>query len=856
MSSVRRWIERFVGRGSGRRKPTARRRAPLEVEALEQRTVPTLVITPHFKYPSEADQGGPRWSSPPIYLIYWGTYWASTPSKGDPSKPSAAEVTSALKGVVGSGYLSGLTQYGVDGKASVASPILIHNNNPPANFSDSDIAGEIADQMYEGNLPAFISQIPPKMAYGTGIYVVVTPPNVKGNESGASDNGTGFSFNLIRGSAEMQDIWLGGLSANGAPNSATVLDYYVDNFAHELAENITDPDTSNNAIVVTPNSANPAANPTYPSDGGTDNQVCDAEAQLYTYRIRNGVLPNGLLVQSYWSQKDKAYLIPDGTPENFYLTPSNPTNSNQSGTFPGGEERYTLAVNGDGKTIAIGDDAGRLKITVNGKDSVEFDAGQITSITVNSSGGNSHVVVDDEGAVTSVTSITDSDNGGGSQLTVQGPLGGTLTDTLTGVNSGSLPLGGLTVSYNKVSTVTLSPTTTITKLTLKGGQFATELDTVSDAGAGSVQCNGAMPVHGTLNYSSVTELDDLVQIQSAEYDFTGNKGISLPYVAVADGPVVNGVQTTSLQQSFTYVGGGGKWWTLSYYTVMDPVEFANKGDVTVRGGPQNPTTAFNATVDLNNPHPAAELSTLEIDPGPGTTQVNVEGTPKAVATTVTNDGVWYNLEAVTLNTPGQGAQAIYGTVDVEDPNYYSGAKTNLVIDDTGDKKARSNVNLIDGRLTGLAPAKITWGAVSSLTVTGDSGGNSFNVASFGNLPTTTLNAGDGGDTFTVTVSAVSKYLLTVNGGKGYDELLIDVLSPAAQVGQTHGVVSVSSPVSKNDGSTIHYKDIEKVDVNQPSMLGSLGSGLDGNGNLLPPSLGGPSLLPENMGGRNQGPPVW
>jgi hypothetical protein len=66
---------------------------------------------------------------------------------------------------------------------------------------------------------------------------------------------------------------------------------------------------------------------------------------------------------------------------------------------------------------------------------------------------------------------------------------------------------------------------------------------------------------------------------------------------------------------------------------------------------------------------------------------------------------------------------------------------------------------------------------------------------------------------------------------------------------------VSNPVSKNDGSTIDYKDIEKLDVNQVSSLGGSGNGLDGSGDLLPPSLGGPSLLPEDLGGQNEGPPL-
>jgi hypothetical protein len=59
-----------------------KRPARLGIEALEDRTVPTIVFNPVFG--SETYFGGHTsnftvLNSPKVYLIFWGSYWGSTP---------------------------------------------------------------------------------------------------------------------------------------------------------------------------------------------------------------------------------------------------------------------------------------------------------------------------------------------------------------------------------------------------------------------------------------------------------------------------------------------------------------------------------------------------------------------------------------------------------------------------------------------------------------------------------------------------------------------------------------------------------------------------------------------------------
>lgn len=840
------------------RRPDRRRRAGFRpsVEALECRRllngsgVPGVLFTPNPAPPSLGNGSGHAvLTNAHVQLLFWGSYWDNN--------PLAQQIYSAAQRIVSGPYLNALAQYSGIGQASLRPQWVVdHQHGLPGKVGDvetfvDDYQGTTVQNYYLPE-PDDDPQI---------IYFVFTPPGVAVPTSPANGGAYHSDYKDYDFPLHWENVPYAWVSTPTSGSPQQVMDYITVRFSHELAEAATD--------------TLPNADPAYQFPGGGEvGDVC----QPNYYRL------NGDWVNSYWSQADSACIVPTGGSDSALV-------NGKALTINGGQLQNVS------DTIALDVSGGGVKATVNG-DTFQFDPGQITSIQVNAAsntetiavdgtlpkvpvtidlgpgsdtvqldptqasdpiqsqvtvnatkGGKQHVRLAPTGSLSLIEAPVQIDGGGGTeQVILEGSYGGALTDTLTGSRTGSLPLGSFTLSYSDVSTLALGPAGTISKLTLQGGPFATELDTVSDAGAGSIQFDGALPDHGTLDYTSVTELDDLVSVPSAAYDFTGSGGVSLPYVAVADGPVLNGSQTTSLQQTFTYFSGGRL--SLKFYTVMDPVDFASKGDVTVQGGSQD------ATIDVNNPNAAAGLATLEIDPGPGATTVDVESTSAAVATTVTNDGVWNNVETVDLNAPGQGVQAVNGTVDVENPDFYTGAKTNLLIDDSGDAVPQGSVYLQDGRLSGLAPATIIWGGISSLTVTGGGGGNTFNVASFGNLPDTTLHSGAGDDSITVSVSPMSGYHLTVDGGAGYDQLFIDLLVPSQVVGQTHGVVSVSDPAPNTRGSVIDYQDIEKLDVNQPPALGGDGNGLDGNGNLLPPSLGGPSFLPPNLGGPDEGPQLF
>jgi hypothetical protein len=828
----------------------------------------------------------------PVNLIFLG----GSTGFGFDGSVTAQDITNAVNNLFASAYFSGLIG-GNSPTLSVTATYVDTKDSLPASFQTSDVINDIVRSSLQDNGGPLsdTDNFGPYSLDPNGIYAVFLPlkdpsgvpyalngqPNVGGaHDFGSPDGKIGDSDNSPTAVVMSTQDPMGLNHKNDAPNTPDVfvklnaLDSITTALSHELVETITDTDPSSGDDG-THVDATPQFFQAYPLVAQSG-ELADNEAEMHVGFV------NCVAVQSYWYvYNTEWYGIPDGTRQRLCL-------QGQSLIIPG--DRLGPA---DKQTLGISTVAGGVQVNLNG-DVYQYAPGQVTSINVDLGPGANTINVDGVPAGVSLTvteaagandtiNLAPSGNGlaniqgpisikgggGKNHVTLGGSYGGVLTDTLTDPRTGSLPLGSFTFSYTDVGTLALSPSGTIGQLILQGGQFATtEQDSVTDAGVGSIQFDGAMPDHGTLNYVSVAEVDDLVQVPSATYDFTGDEGITSPYVAVVDGPVVNSLPTTSLQQTITYVTSN--LWSISSRTVMDRVDFANKSDVTVQGGSQN------ASIDLNNPTPAAGLATLEIDPGLGTTTVTVESTPGpagagsqgrafapamkigggwpgpglgyGVATTVTNSGRIGNVETVELKGP-QGVQAIDGPVDIENPNVVGGGQTNLVIDDTGDTQAR-NVLLLDGQLTGLAPAAITWGAILSLTVTGGSAGNSFSVSSFGRMPSATLNAGSSGDTFTVTLTAMSGYGLTVNGGAGYDQLDINVLSPATIVSHTHRVVSAHTPGPGHKDSGIGYKDIEKLDINQPSPPGDGGNG---DGGMLPPSLGGLSFLPQNLGGPEQGP---
>jgi hypothetical protein len=181
------------------------------------------------------------------------------------------------------------------------------------------------------------------------LYVIVTAPGVTSSKANAA------SYNTWDGHST---IWLGGIQPNGMPGDATIRDYYADNFAHEMAEALTDIGAFGfNGVTVSP-----VVN---------GNQICDNEAENYTYRL------NGALVQSFWSNTFQGYLVPDGTQQLFQLR--------------GAINQYTLYINGGQEgnindqitidTIRTGPYKDGVKVTLNGE-TVQFDPDEIARIVV------------------------------------------------------------------------------------------------------------------------------------------------------------------------------------------------------------------------------------------------------------------------------------------------------------------------------------------------------------------------------------------------------------------------------------------------------------------------------------------
>ena len=107
------------------------------------------------------------------------------------------------------------------------------------------------------------------------------------------------------------------------------------------------------------------------------NEISDGTAQSYSYRYF------GYIVQSYWSQADRAYVIPTAQTENFYV--------DNAGT--------QLTVNGDQRAnhsdlLEVDDVNNRTQIraAINGE-LVQFEPNVIRSVIVNSGDGGDTINV-------------------------------------------------------------------------------------------------------------------------------------------------------------------------------------------------------------------------------------------------------------------------------------------------------------------------------------------------------------------------------------------------------------------------------------------------------------------------------
>ena len=223
------------------------------------------------------DNGGPVLQNIHVHLIFWGSAWAGS------TTPSAAAVTNAVSSILSGPYMSGLSQYRGIGNGVLKGTTLATGSNPPNPFSNNDVTTLISDCIEAGALPEPDDD-------GLLFYCVIMPPGVNTNQAGVIGEHsyfwyTDYDFPFDFDNDKAHYAWV--------MNNGT-LDFVTTVFSHELVETATDPEGS--AIL--------GAAGTCSGTGWCEiGDVCSS----------TGVV-DGVTVQSYWSQRDGACIVPTGLP--------------------------------------------------------------------------------------------------------------------------------------------------------------------------------------------------------------------------------------------------------------------------------------------------------------------------------------------------------------------------------------------------------------------------------------------------------------------------------------------------------------------------------------------------------------
>jgi acrosin len=386
--------------------------------------------------------------------------------------------------------------------------------------------------------------------------------------------------------------------------------------------------------------------------------------------------------------------------------------------------------------------------TGTGNDSVTVQAAS-HALAVNGENGSDTVTIGNAGSLQNIAAaVTVTNAAGATALTVDDSADGTARTAGLGVTA-LTGLAPAAITYANLSALTVDGGTGGNTFTITGTSAATTLNSGTGNDTVTVQATSqALTVNGQNGSDTVT-------IGSA-HSVQGING------AVT---ITNAAGATALTVDDS-ADGTGRIATLgaSAVTGLAPaaINYSNLSALTVDGGTGGNTFTVTGT------RAATTLNT-----GTGNDSVSVSAASQAL--TINGQS---GSDGVTLGNAGS-VQGISGAVTITN----AAGSTALTVDDSADGTART-ANLGTGVLTGLAPAAISHSNLSSLTVDGGTGGNTFTVS--GTPAPTTLNTGTGNDT--VTVQATSQPL-TVNGNNGSDSVTIGTSGSAQNI---DGAVSITN----------------------------------------------------------------
>ncbi len=436
------------------------RRSPLLLEQLEGRSVPTILVRPTFGPEAQAQDGGAALSSPPVYLIFWGSSWGGT--GGTPPSPYSRSIGAFASEVINSPYLQVVKQYGSpksDGRAFLRNgQVAFDASDPPNKFQTDAITQVIRNQILPGGT---LQDTLPELG-GSGlppIYVVITQPDVVSALDGASGYNATYTqagFDILN-TIPVHYIWCKTADPGDAlSNLQTAINQFTLEFSHEMAEAMSDP--GRQGFEVLPGIGGVLGS--FTGAGPNESQIGDYEPESGNgYVFHNAGLASEPLVQAVWSRAHGAFEVDEGNAQDFLLTPvpgawTLSTDPNATPSFNQFYPGYDLQLLGDQESHTLGtvddhividslfvDDpvVPGLVVTLN-NESVYFDPGTIRNITIDPGLGVNEIDIKGVPSGTSVlVQSTAGDDGPGHDTVVIGS-DGTTTKVVGDVNiTGDLP---------------------------------------------------------------------------------------------------------------------------------------------------------------------------------------------------------------------------------------------------------------------------------------------------------------------------------------------------------------------------------------------------------------------------------
>jgi hypothetical protein len=208
-----------------------------------------------------------------VNLLFWGDAWNTAP----PPSPTMSQVVSDVASILAGGYQARIVQYGATGAALGNVFVSIPGNNPPTNYTKDDVAKFITGAISSGALPE-PDELGSEVLHCVFMPPGTTPPPNLGGE---------HSYALYSAWDSLVDVDINERSHFAWVAFGTRAQIST-HFSHELVESLSDPEGDGIQV-----------NPRNDSSWHEIGDACTS----------TGVL-NGVTVQSYWSQSDKACVIP------------------------------------------------------------------------------------------------------------------------------------------------------------------------------------------------------------------------------------------------------------------------------------------------------------------------------------------------------------------------------------------------------------------------------------------------------------------------------------------------------------------------------------------------------------------